>query len=212
VFFFIGAVIPVIIGWFMRHKLHAPRITMHPRRETVPYTVTITVLDAVAAFYFLNHPKIPGGAFIFAVILVLTQMGNDIAWKLTVQRVVGTFVGVVLFIAINAMVGTTTYTEVFGLPFPLEIYLIGIVFGVVAVMAKFSPKRWIYFILIVPTTAYLNAFTVGGAAGLGKARLIDNAVGALLVLVAAVITMLASRLYAKHVPLDPNAPIPVAPV
>jgi hypothetical protein len=211
VFFFVGAIIPVLIGWLMRHRLHSPKLVMHPRRETVPYTVTITVLAAIAAYYFLSNPKIPGGAFIFAVILVLTQVGTDIAWKLTLQRVIGTFVGIGVFMGINALLGSTTYTEVFGLPFPLGLYLIGIVFGVAALIAKFSPRHWIYFILIAPATAYLNAFTVEGAAGLGKARLIDNAVGAVLVILAALITVVASRAYARHVPADPNAPITGSP-
>lgn len=210
-FFFIGAIIPVLIGWLMRHRRPEPKLTMHPRRETVPYTITITVLAACATYYFLENPKLPGGAFFIAVILVLTQVGNDIAWRLTIQRVIGTFVGVGVFIVINAWVGTTSYTEVLGLPFPLEIYLIGIAFGVVAIMAKFGPRQWLYFILIVPTTAYLNAFTVGGAAGLGKARLIDNLVGAALVVLAALVTLGAGRLYAQRFPADPKTPIPVSP-
>jgi hypothetical protein len=210
-FFLVGAIIPVILGWIMRHRMKPPSLIPHPRRETVPYTVTITVLAAGATYYFLNNPKLPGGAFFIAVILVLAQVGNDIAWRLTVQRVLGTFAGVGLFIVINQLVGTTTFTEVFGLPFPLGIYIIGILFGVVAIMAKFSPRHWIYFIFIVPTTAYLNAFTVEGAAGLGRARLIDNVAGAVLVILAALITLAGSRLYARRFPEDPNAPIEASP-
>lgn len=212
VFFFIGAIIPVLIGWLMRHKIHPPALRPHSRRETVPYTVTITVLAAGATYYFLNNPKLPGGAFFIAVILVLAQVGNDIAWRLTIERVIGTFVGVALFVGINSLVGTTTFTEVFGLPFPLGIYLIGVLFGAAAIIAKFSPRQWIYFALIVPTTAYLNSFTVGEAAGLGKARLIDNLVGAALVILAALITLGASRIYARRFPADPNAPISASPV
>ncbi len=210
-FFFIGAIIPVVIGWFLRHRMKAPALTPHARRETVPYTVTITVLAAGATYYFLNNPTLPGGAFFIAVILVLTQVGNDVAWRLTLQRVIGTFVGVALFVGINTVVGSTSYTEVFGLPFPLEIYLIGILFGVAAIIAKFSPRHWIYFVLIVPATAYLNSFTVGEAAGLGKARLVDNLVGAALVILAALITLGASRLYSRRFPVDPNAPIAASP-
>lgn len=209
--FFIGAILPVAIAWILRRRLPAPRLTMHPRRETVPYTVTIAVLASVATYYFLSNPSQPGGAFLIAVILVLTQVGNDIAWRLTLERVLGTLAGVGLFIGVNAIVGTTTYVEFFGLPFPLEIYLIGTVFGIVAIMAKFSPRAWIYYIFIVPTTAYLNAFSVGQAAGLGKARLVDNTVGAVLVIAAAIITLGASRLYSRRFPADQQAPIPVSP-
>lgn len=211
VFFFVGAIIPVGIGWVLRARMHTPALTMHPRRETVPYTVTITVLAAGATYYFLDNPTLPGGAFFIAVILVLTQVGNDVAWRLTIERVVGTAVGVGLFVVINALVGTTTFTEVFGLPFPLEIYAIGVVFGVAAIMAKFGSRQWAYYALIVPTTAYLNSFTVGEASGLGTARLIDNVLGAALVLVAVVVTVGASRIYARRFPADPNAPVPVSP-
>ena len=210
-FFLVGAILPVLIGLLMRRRIPAPRLTMHPRRETVPYTVSITVLAAGATYVFLDNPTLPGGAFFIAVILVLTQVGNDIAWRLTVERVVGTFIGVALFIGINSIVGTTSFTEVFGLPFPLEIYVIGTAFSIVAIMAKFSPRAWLYYILIVPTTAYLNAFTVGEAAGLGRARLVDNTVGAVLVLVAALITLVASRAYDRRHPADPTAPIPASP-
>lgn len=211
VFFFIGAIIPVLLGAVFRHKLPHPKLEEHGRRDTVPYAIVISVLTAVAVYYFLNHPKEPGGAFMIAAIIVLTQVGTDIAWKLTLERVIGTFVGVAVFIGVNAIVGETRFTEVFGLPFPLELYVIGIVFGVIAVMAKFSRNAWIYFILIVPTTAYLNAFTVGEAAGLGKARLIDNAVGAVLVILAALITLVASRIYAKRFPVGASAEVTHSP-
>lgn len=210
-FFFVGAIVPVIVAALLRRRLPAPDLTPHPRRETVPYTAVITILAGVATYYFLSHPKEPGGAFLIAAILVLTQVGNDVAWRLTVQRVVGTLLGVVLFTGVNALVGTTKYVELLGLPFPLEIYLIGIVFAIVALMAKFGPHQWLYYLLIVPTTAYLNAFTVGDAAGLGKARLIDNIVGAILVLFAALITLGASRVYGRRFPASAEESVQASP-
>ena len=211
VIFFIGAMFPVLIAFAFRHKLPELKLALHPRRETVPYTIVITVLAAAATYYFLSNPSLPGGAFLIAVILILTQVGEDTAWRLTLERVIGTFIGVLIFMGINALIGDTTYVNFFGLPIPGKIYLIGIAFAVAAIMAKFSSRHWIYFILIVPTTAYLNAFTVGEAAGLGKARLIDNAVGAALVFVAALITLVASRWYSKKFPADPNAPVKASP-
>ena len=210
-FFFVGAIVPVIVAALLRRRLPAPDLTPHPRRETVPYTAVITILAGVATYYFLSHPKEPGGAFLIAAILVLTQVGNDVAWRLTVQRVVGTLLGVVLFTGVNALVGNTKYVELLGLPFPLEIYLIGIVFAIVALMAKFGPHQWLYYLLIVPTTAYLNAFTVGDAAGLGEARLIDNIVGAILVLFAALITLGASRVYGRRFPASAEESVQASP-
>ena len=210
-FFFVGAIVPVILGWFLRHRLPSPELTMHSRVEAVPYTVTITVLAAGATYYFLDNPKLPGGAFFIAVILVLTQVGSEVAWRLTVERVIGTLLGVGLFAVVNQLVGATTFTELFGLPFPLKLYSIGILFAVVALVAKFSSVNWLYYLLIVPTTAYLNSFSVGEAAGLGKARLLDNVVGAVLVIVATLITLAGSRLYTRRYPTDPNAPIKLSP-
>lgn len=210
-FFFVGAIVPVIIGWLLRHRLPSPELTMHSRVEAVPYTITITVLAAGATYYFLDNPKLPGGAFFIAVILVLTQVGSEVAWRLTVERVIGTLLGVGLFAVVNQLVGATTFTELFGLPFPLKLYAIGILFAVVALVAKFSSVNWLYYLLIVPTTAYLNSFSVGEAAGLGKARLLDNVVGAVLVIVATLITLAGSRLYTRRFPTDPNAAIKVSP-
>lgn len=189
VYFLLGALIPVAIAVVARKRLPAPKLVTHAMGESMAYTVTITVLTSVAAYYFLSNPSMPGGAFLIAAILILTQVGTEIAWKLTLQRVLGTLGGVVIFLLLSQWAGQTTYVEFLGLPFPLQMYVIGSIFGVIAVMAKFSPRAWIYFALIVPTTALLNAFTVGQARDLGKARLVDNVIGALLVLLAALITL-----------------------
>ena len=149
-FFFVGAIVPVLLAPLALRKVHLPSPTPHPRSEAVPYTITITVLTAVATYYFLEHPKLVSGSFFIATVLVLTQVGNDIEWKLTVERVL-------------------------------------------AIVAKFSPRYWIYFVLITPCAALLNAFTTAQAGGLGEQRLVDNLVGAVLVVVAALVTAGASK-------------------
>ena len=97
-----------------------------------------------------------------------------------------------------ALVGGNSFVEVFGMPFPLDLYLIGIVFGLVAVIAKFSVRQWPYYVLMTPTTALLNAYTTSQVTSLGKQRLGDNLVGAVLVILAALITMGMSRLLGKQ--------------
>ncbi len=203
-FMFIGSIIPVILLPIVARKANLPKpeLTTHTRAEAMAYTVTISVLTAVATYYFLNHPKMTAGSFLIATILVLTQVGNDIKWKLTIERVVGTLLGLVLMILVLKVAGGTTYVEFLGLPVPLGLWVIGIVFGVLAVIAKFSPRQWIYFILIVPTTACLNAFSSPQASDLGKQRLVDNLVGAALVILAALITLAASHLAERRTAVD----------
>lgn len=212
VVFLIGGLVPVIILPFALRKVHLPKPKTHPRAEALPYTITITVLTAVATYWFLDHPKQTAGSFLIATILVLTQVDGDIEWRLTIQRVLGTLAGVVAFVAVTSALGATTYTEVVGLPFPLRMYAVGLIFGVFAIIAKFGKRQWIYYILIVPCATSLNAFTFKQAADIGEQRLVDNLVGAALVIAAMLITLGASRLAAKHgiggTPTDPPSAAP----
>lgn len=123
------------------------------------YTVTITILTAVATYYFLDHPKMTAGSFFTATNIVLTQVGNDIRWRLTLERVIGTLLGGILMIGVLKIAGSSTYVEFLGFPVPLKLWGIGIMFGVLAIAAKFSPRQWIDCVLIVPTTARLNVFS-----------------------------------------------------
>lgn len=194
VFFVVGALVPLLVMPFATRKMHRPEPAPHSRSEAVPYTITITVLTAVATYYFLDHPKMTAGSFLIATILVLTQVGSDIQWKLTVERVLGTFGGVAVLSAIMAVVGTASYSQVKGVPVPLTLYAIGLVFGVATIVAKFSPRQWIYYVLVTPTAALLNAYSTSQAGNFGKQRLVDNLVGAALVIAAALITLGAAHL------------------
>ena len=205
-FFFLGAIIAVAVLPLLLRKAPRPAPVTHSRHEAMPYTITITLLTAVATFYFLNHPKLTGGAFMVAAILVLAQVGTDIQWKLAIQRVLGTLGGVVLLTIVVALLGGGSYVKLFGLPFPANLYLVGIVFGMFAIIMKFSPRQWIYYILITPTAALLNAYTTKEASHLGTARLVDNLVGALLVVLAALITLGAARLTGGDNEEEPATP------
>ena len=207
VFFFIGTIVPVLILPFALRKMPRPAPVMHPRSETVPYTATITVLATAATYYCLDN-KLAAGSFLIATIIVLTQIGNDIQWKLTIQRVLGTLGGVLLLTGVMAAAGPVSYTEVLGIPIPVNIYLIGVVFGVLAVVAKFSPRQWIYYIFIAPAAAMLNAFTASQVTDFGEQRFVDNLVGAGLVIVAAVVTLVGSRLMAARSGSEPMPEVP----
>lgn len=208
-FFFVGTILPVIVLPLVMRKMTKPVLSPHQRSEAVPYTIIITVLAAAATYYCLDN-KLVGGSFLIATILVLTQIGNDIAWKVTIERVLGTFGGVALLVGITKLMGAASYTEVLGVPMPLGYYGIGLLFGAFAVVAKFSPRQWIYYILITPTAALLNAFTTAQATKFGDQRLIDNAVGAALVIIATLVTLGAGRLLKGHVTIAPAADVPDA--
>lgn len=197
-FFFIGSIIPVMILPLVTRKMHKPAPATHTRREAVPYTITITVLATAGTYFFLANPKMTGGSFFIATILVLTQIGTHIKWKLTLQRVLGTIGGAVLMFVIILLMGKTVYIDMFGVPIPGWLYLIGLIFGTLAIISKFSPRQWIYYIMIVPTTACLNAFTFTQAGTLNEQRLVDNVVGAALVIVAAGATLVATRIAEKR--------------
>lgn len=211
VFFFVGAIVPVIVLPPLLKKLpHRPPVT-HPRSEAVPYTITIAGLTTVATYYFLDHPKLVAGSFLVATVLVLAQVGNDVEWKITIQRVLGTLGGVLLLSAVLRALGPVTYAEVYGIPMPLQLYAVALVFAVAAIIAKFSPRQWIYYVLIAPAAAMLNAFTATQATDFGSQRLVDNVVGSVLVIAAAVITMVGTRIALGRPDAEPAPGTPAAP-
>lgn len=117
-----------------------------------------------------------------------------------------------LTFAIMPLVGGNSFVEYFGMPFPLTIYLIGIAFSVGAIIVKFGTRQWLYFLLIAPTTAMLNAYTTNQVISLGKQRLTDNVVGAVLVIVAALVTIGAARILGHgEAPSDPAVAPPASP-
>lgn len=198
VFFFVGAAVAVAAAPLLLKKLPKPSPTLHTRAESMPYTITITLLTTIGTWYFLEHPKQTGGPFFIAAILVLAQVGTDIQWRLALERVLGTAGGILLLMVVMAVMGGSSFTEVFGVPFPMNIYAVGLVFGMLAIISKLSPRAWIYYVFIAPAAALLNAFTTTEAAHLGTARIVDNLVGAALVLLAALITLGASKLEDKR--------------
>jgi len=207
-FFFVGAIVAVGVMMFVVRRVTLPPPEPHARSEAMPYTVTITLLAAGATYYCLDNPKMVAGSFLIATILVLTQVGGDFQWKLTVQRLLGTLGGVLLLAGITSVMGTVSYTVVLGVPVPAKIYAIGIVLGVLAVIAKFSPRQLIYYVLIAPAAAMLNAFTAAQATDYGDQRLVDNVVGAALVLLAALVTLIAGRVMSSRAS-DPDSVDPV---
>ena len=192
--FFVGAIFPVLVLPALTKKMTLPTPKDHTRSEALPYTITIMVLTTVATYVVLEHPKMTGGAFLIASILVLAQVGNTIKWKLTLERVLGTLAGVLIMMLIVQFAGVTTFVQVMGIPMPLGMYGIGLVFAIIAIIAKFSPRAWIYYVFIAPAAACLNAFSFSGAGNLGEQRFWDNLIGAGLVVGAGLITLAATKL------------------
>lgn len=185
--FLVGALVPALVMVVALRKVRMPTPKPHPRRATIPYSATITVLTTVATFWVLQHPKQIAGAWLISTILVLAQVGDVGTVTRTIQRVVGTLLGMLIVAVI--------VVEVKSL---VVLYVIGLVLGIAALTAKFSPRYWIYMALITPTAVCLGAASSNQVRTLGDQRLIDTLVGAGLVLLAAGLTIgyahLAKRL------------------
>lgn len=177
--FFVGAIVPVVVLGLLLPKLHMPAPVPHGRQESVPYTVTITVLATVATYVVLHYPqKFSAGAWLIATILVLAQVGDVGTVRRTVERVVGTLLGVLVVSLIVLQVHSL-----------VAIYVIGLIFAVAAVTAKFGPHYVLYMVLITPTVVCLNASSSSQVTNLEFQRASDTLIGAILVLLAAACTI-----------------------
>lgn len=185
--FFVGAIIPAVALPYLMRKRPAPKPQPNPRSEAVPYTVMITVLVTVSTFVVLDNPKDFGGAFLIAAILVLAPVGQSQTLRPTVVRVVATLAGSLLLIALLSQVSSLAV-----------IYIVGLVMAVAALVAKLGPRGWIYYVLMMPATACLNSTTLVQVGELGKQRVIDNAVGGVLVLVASALAIVYSHWAARR--------------
>lgn len=171
--FLVGGLMPALLITLRMRKRKAPTLTPHSQSEAVTYTVIITTLVTVSTFYVLDNPKLIGGAFLIAVILVMAPIGTADNLRPTIFRALGTIVGSVLVILLVSKVDSL------GL-----IYIIGLLFLIVAVFARLSGLAWVYYVFMVPATACLNATTLSQVGELGKQRVIDNVGGGILVIIA----------------------------
>ncbi|MFZ4486141.1 MAG: FUSC family protein [Candidatus Nanopelagicales bacterium] len=171
--FFVGGLIPALLVSYLQRKRKPVTLAPHSRSEAMTYTVMITTLVTVATFYVLDNPKMIGGAFLIAVIMVMAPIGTVQTLKPTVFRVLGTILGSVFIILLVSQVHSL------GL-----VYLIGLAFLVVSVFARLSGLAWVYYVFMVPATACLNSTTLTEVGELGKQRVVDNVVGGILVILA----------------------------
>ena len=185
--FLVGGLLPALLLLFFMRKRPKPHFVPHSQREATTYTVMITVLVTVSTFYVLANPKMIGGAFLIAVILVMAPIGASQTIKPTIFRLLGTIVGSVLVIALVSGVNSLGV-----------VYLIGLIVLIIAVFARLSGLAWVYYVFMVPATACLNATTLTQVGELGKQRVVDNVVGGILVIVATVITIGYSNWASRH--------------
>ena len=185
--FFVGALFPALAIPLIARKRQRPALSTHTREEVVPYTVVITVLVTCSTFYVLSNPRMFGGAFLIAAIFVLAPLGTSDTLRSTFLRVLGTLLGSFIVLALVARVDSLAV-----------IYAFGVIFMVIALIARFGTHGWIYYVFMMPATASLNATTLTQFGQLGEQRLLDNVVGGLLVLVAASLAVAYSGWSAKH--------------
>lgn len=171
--FFVGALIPALIVPRLLRKRPLPGPVPHSRSEAMPYTVIITVLATVSTYYVLDNPRMYGGAFLIAAIFVLAPIGDAQTLRPTLLRIGGTVLGSVFVLALVSQIDSLAL-----------IYLCGIVFITIAVLARFGSHGWLYYVFMMPATASLNATTLSQVGQLGEQRVVDNVVGGVLVLIA----------------------------
>lgn len=185
--FFVGAIFPAIVLPLLMRKRPPSPLVQHTRQDAVPYTVIITVLVTVSTYYVLATPSMYGGAFLIAAILVLAPIGTAQTLKPTLLRILGTLIGSVIVLALVSQINSLAV-----------IYLCGLVFIVIALIARFGVHGWLYYVFMMPATASLNATTLAQFGQLGEQRLADNVVGGLLVLIAAAAAIAYSSWAARH--------------
>lgn len=176
--FFVGGLVPALIVSHKLRKRPTPTLASHTRREAMTYTVLITTLVTVSTYYVLDNPKMIGGAFLIAVVLVMAPIGTSSTIKPTIFRVIGTILGSILVIVLVSKVDSLAVT-----------YLIGLMFLWVALFSRLSGRAWIYYVFMVPATACLNATTLTQVGELGRQRVIDNVVGGIAVIIATVLAI-----------------------
>ena len=185
--FLVGGLLPALLLPVLMRKRPTPHFVPHSQREATTYTVMITILVTVSTFYVLDNPKMIGGAFLIAVILVMAPIGTSQTIKPTILRVLGTIAGSVLVIVLVSQVNSLGV-----------VYLIGLIVLIIAVFARLSGLAWVYYVFMVPATACLNSTTLTQVGELGEQRVVDNVVGGVLVIAATVITIGYSNWAGRH--------------
>jgi sterol desaturase/sphingolipid hydroxylase (fatty acid hydroxylase superfamily) len=143
----------------------------------------VAVLMVYDFFYYLMHRFLFHGPVMLKIHALHHQARDpshiDSAYVHPVETVMGTalFLGTVL----GMVVVWVIVVEIQSLTL---VYVIGLVFCVAALTAKFSPHYWIYMALITPTIVCFSAFSSAQVANLGEQRLEDTIVGAVRVLIA----------------------------
>jgi Fusaric acid resistance protein-like len=176
--FLVGGLVPAVLASLILRHRPAPTLTSHTRREAMTYTVMITTLVTVSTYYVLANPRMIGGAFLIAVVLVMAPIGTSASIKPTIFRIIGTVLGSLLVIALVSQVDSLAL-----------VYLFGLVFLWVALFARLSGRAWIYFVFMVPATACLNSTTLSQVGELGRQRVIDNVIGGMAVIIATILAM-----------------------
>jgi MFS family permease len=179
--FLVGGLIPALVLEFFIRKRKAPTLATHSRREAMTYTVMITTLVTASTFYVLDNPKMIGGAFLIAVILVMAPIGTSSTLKPTIFRLLGTIGGSLFVIVLVSKVDS-----------------LGLIYIMVAVFSRLSGWAWVYYVFMVPATACLNATTLTQVGELGKQRVVDNVVGGILVIIATVLAIGYSHLSSRR--------------
>ncbi|MFM8154703.1 MAG: hypothetical protein ACKOAF_01300 [Actinomycetes bacterium] len=113
--FFVGGIVPVVVFPHFLRKLRMPAPKPNPRSESAPYTIVITVLCTSVTYWVLADTKQYAGAWLISTILVLVQVGDVGTVSKTIQRVVGTLLGMLVVSVLVLEVHSLVLLYVIGL-------------------------------------------------------------------------------------------------
>ncbi len=187
--FLVGGLVPALVAMPMLQRAQIPSPQPHPRRDSLPYTITITILTSVATFVLVQDTPNTTGAWLIATILILTQVGNVGTVKMTLQRIIGTVLGVAVVFVVVAIVQSDQSVAYYPLGQLLLLYGCAFLLLLFAIVAKFGPHYWLYFSLMTPTVIIFTTPSVSDVGSLAEERAAYNGIGVALVLLSMVITM-----------------------
>lgn len=99
--------------------------------------------------------------------------------------------------SLNRNTYASTLPRIFGTVIG-SIILIGLLFIIIALIARLGRYSWIYYAFMMPASAALNATTLNQVGALGEQRVNDNIVGGILVLLASAATIGYSTWPQRH--------------
>lgn len=118
------------------------------RARVGAYAATLTLILAISGWFVVDLDLGHGGGWFVMTFLIILQPYLQDAWRLTVERALGTVAGVLLAVALYALLAE----------FPVALYLIAALATVVALTLRTTTTRpyWQYVMALTPAVVLLE--------------------------------------------------------